>query len=210
MRTRTSPKKGAFYNIQINDNDMKKIFLFQTTSEGNDLLIGRYDTKEDAQAKVLELVEDNNANIFNFRAEAREYEDITSRVKSYADACKVLGIEPMDEEGMKAHGFRPDEIARRQLETITEALNEGWKPNWADTDECKYYPWFYIEVSEVQTEDGDTYGARAGLSCANTNYAATYADANFGSRLCFHDCETARYAGRTFTDLYAQILIEKI
>ena len=119
-----------------------------------------------------------------------------------------MGIEPMDEDSMKAQGFRPDEIARRQLETITEALNEGWKPNWADTDECKFYPWFYIEVSEVQTEG--TNGAYAGLSFAITYSAATHTAASVGSRLCFHDRETARYAGRTFTDLYAQILIEKI
>ena len=208
MRTRTSPKKEAFSNIQINDNDMKKIFLF-VKNGGNETLVGRYDSKADAQEKVMDMVEEDSVSVFNFRIEEREYEDITNRVKSYADACKVLGIEPMDEDSMKAQGFRPDEIARRQLETITEALNEGWKPNWADTDEYKFYPWFYIEVSEVQTE-GANKGANAGLSYAITNYAAAYAIANVGSRLCFHDRETARYAGRTFTDLYAQILIEKI
>lgn len=188
---------------------MKKIFLF-VKNGGNETLVGRYDSKADAQEKVMDMVEEDSVSVFNFRIEEREYEDITNRVKSYADACKVLGIEPMDEDSMKAQGFRPDEIARRQLETITEALNEGWKPNWADTDEYKYYPYFYIEVSEVQTEDGDTYGAYAGLSCAVTNGAATNTLADIGSRLCFHDRETARYAGRTFTYLYAQILIEKI
>jgi hypothetical protein len=187
---------------------MKKIFLF-VKNGGNETLVGRYDSKADAQEKVMDMVEEDSVSVFNFRIEEREYEDITNRVKSYADACKVLGIEPMDEDSMKAQGFRPDEIARRQLETITEALNEGWKPNWADTDEYKFYPWFYIEVSEVQTE-GANKGANAGLSYAITNYAAAYAIANVGSRLCFHDRETARYAGRTFTDLYAQILIEKI
>ena len=187
---------------------MKKIFLFVKNC-GNETLVGRYDSKADAQEKVMDMVEEDSVSVFNFRIEEREYEDITNRVKSYADACKVLGIEPMDEDSMKAQGFRPDEIARRQLETITEALNEGWKPNWADTDEYKYYPYFYIEVSEVQTED-DTNGASAGLSFAAANTAATSAYANFGSRLCFHDRETARYAGRTFTNLYAQILIEKI
>lgn len=208
MRTRTSPKKGAFSNIQINDNDMKKIFLF-VKNGGNETLVGRYDSKADAQEKVMDMVEEDSVSVFNFRIEEREYEDITNRVKSYADACKVLGIEPMDEDSMKAQGFRPDEIARRQLETITEALNEGWKPNWADTDnEYKFYPWFYIEVSEVQTEG--TFGALAGLSYADTFRAAAPASATVGSRLCFHDRETARYAGRTFTDLYAQILIEKI
>ena len=158
----------------------------------------------------MDMVEEYSVSVFNFRIEEREYEDITNRVKSYADACKVLGIEPMDESGMKAQGFRKDEITRRQLETITEALNEGWKPNWADTNEYKYYPWFDIEVSRVQTEDVDTLGADAGLSCACTYNAASITYANVGSRLCFHDRETARYAGRTFTDLYAQFLIEKL
>ncbi len=188
---------------------MKKIFLFQKTNEGSNRLVGRYDSTEDAQSKALDLVE-GDVNIFDFYIEEREYEDITNRVKSYADACKVLGIEPMNEQNMKAQGFRPDEVARRKLETITEALNEGWKPNWADTDEYKYFPWFYIEVSRGQTEDGDTNGAGAGLSYSATYDAATRTYANFGSRLCFHDRETARYAGRTFTDLYAQILIEKL
>lgn len=146
---------------------MKKIFLF-VKNGGNETLVGRYDSKADAQEKVMDMVEEDSVSVFNFRIEEREYEDITNRVKSYADACKVLGIEPMDEDSMKAQGFRLDEIARRQLETITEALNEGWKPNWADTDEYKFYPWFYIEVSEVQTEG--TYGASAGLSCALTHY----------------------------------------
>lgn len=187
---------------------MKKIFLF-VKNGGNETLVGRYDSKADAQEKVMDMVEEDSVSVFNFRIEEREYEDITNRVKSYADACKVLCIEPMDEDSMKAQGFRPDEIARRQLETITEALNEGWKPNWADTDEYKFYPWFYIEVSEVQTE-GASYGAAAGLSYASTNNAAADTIADVGSRLCFHDRETARYAGRTFTDLYAQILIEKI
>jgi hypothetical protein len=187
---------------------MKKIFLF-VKNGGNETLVGRYDSKADAQEKVMDMVEEDSVSVFNFRIEEREYEDITNRVKSYADACKVLGIEPMDEDSMKAQGFRPDEIARRQLETITEALNEGWKPNWADTDEYKFYPWFYIEVSEVQTE-GASHGAPAGLSCAGAFNTASATHANVGSRLCFHDRETARYAGRTFTDLYAQILIEKI
>ena len=187
---------------------MKKIFLF-VKNGGNETLVGRYDSKANAQEKVMDMVEEDSVSVFNFRIEEREYEDITNRVKSYADACKVLGIEPMDEDSMKAQGFRPDEIARRQLETITEALNEGWKPNWADTDEYKFYPWFYIEVNEVQTE-GAVIGASAGLSCASSANAAANTLANVGSRLCFHDSDTARYAGRTFTDLYEQILIEKL
>lgn len=182
---------------------MKKIFLYEKANGGSDKLVGRYDTVEEAQNRVIELTEDSEKSIFDFYPQEGEYEEITDRVKSYADACNVLGIEPMNEDNMKAQGFRPDEIARRKLEAITEALNEGWKPDWNDTDEYKYYPYFYIN------KDAKGKGT-AGLSYANTDYAAANAYANVGSRLCFHDPETARYAGRTFTALYEQILIEKL
>lgn len=184
---------------------MKKTFLYQIKGEETEL-IGRYDTKQEAQKDLLEFIDDEDSDevtVFDFYTEEQEYEEITERVRSYADACNALGIEPMNEQNMKAQGFRPDEIARRKLETITEALNEGWKPDWNDTDQYKYYPYFYIE------ENAKSKGS-AGLSSALTICAAPAAFAHFGSRLCFHDSATARYAGRTFTELYEQILIEQL
>ncbi len=71
----------------------------------------------------------------------------------------------------------------------------------------KYYPWFYINPGKGKNPDGNPYGALAGLSCANTNYSASITYAYVGSRLCFHDRRTAFYAGNTFTDLYAAILV---
>ena len=68
--------------------------------------------------------------------------DITKRVKTYADACAVLGIEPMNETVLAKLGFTKDEIAYRKLKTIAEALNEGWRPDWANSNEYKYWPWF--------------------------------------------------------------------
>lgn len=183
---------------------MKKIFLYKLLEDQETELIGRFDTLKEAQEKVIEMTEeDEDTTVFDFYTDEQEYEEITDRVKSYADACKVLGIEPMKEQNMKAQGFRPDEVARRKLETITEALNEGWKPDWNNTDQCKYYPYFFIR------ENAKAEGT-AGLSSANTSNAASNTRASVGSRLCFHDSDTARYAGNTFTELYEQILIEKI
>lgn len=183
---------------------MKKIFLYKLLEDQETELIGRFDTLKEAQEKVIEIAEENeDTTVFDFYTDEQEYEEITDRVKSYADACKVLGIEPMNEQNMKAQGFRPDEVARRKLETITEALNEGWKPDWNNKDQYKYYPYFYIRENAKAK-------ASAGLSCAYTYYTASYTDAIIGSRLCFHDSDTARYAGNTFTELYEQILIEKI
>lgn len=183
---------------------MKKIFLYKLLEDQETELIGRFETLKEAQEKVIELTEeDEDTTVFDFYTDEQEYEEITDRVKSYTDACNVLGIEPMNEQDMKEQGYRPDEIARRKLETITEALNEGWKPDWNNTEQCKYYPYFYIR------ENAKAKG-NAGLAFATTSNAASLTYALIGSRLCFHDRDTARYAGNTFTELYEQILIEKI
>lgn len=182
---------------------MKKIFLYRKVN-GSEKLEGRYDSVEEAQDTVKELTEDeDNGSVFDYFYKEEEYEEVTDRVKSYEDACKVLGVEPINEQNAKAQGFRPDEIARRKLETIAAALNEGWLPDWNNTDEYKYYPYFYIQ------ENAKCKGS-AGLSCAYTNHAASYTLAFVGSRLCFYASRLAKYAGDHFADLYEQILIEKL
>lgn len=181
---------------------MKKICLYRKEN-GNENLQGRYDNVEEAQDTVKKLTEDEgNGSIFDYFYKEEDYEEITDRVKTYEDACKVLGVEPINEQNAKAQGFRSDEIARRKLETIAAALNEGWKPDWNNTDQYKYYPYFYIQENAK--------GAYAGLSCAFTHHAATSTTAVIGSRLCFYASRLARYAGNQFTDLYEQILIEKL
>lgn len=181
---------------------MKKICLYRKEN-GNENLQGRYDNVEEAQDTVKKLTEDEgNGSIFDYFYKEEDYEEITDRVKTYEDACKVLGVEPINEQNAKAQGFRSDEIARRKLETIAAALNEGWKPDWNNTDQYKYYPYFYIQEN--------ANGASAGLSYASTDRAAAAAIADIGSRLCFYASRLARYAGNQFTDLYEQILIEKL
>lgn len=182
---------------------MKKICLYRKEN-GNENLQGRYDNVEEAQDTVKKLTEDEgNGSIFDYFYKEEDYEEITDRVKTYEDACKVLGVEPINEQNAKAQGFRSDEIARRKLETIAAALNEGWKPDWNNTDQYKYYPYFYIQ------ENAKGKGS-AGLSFAITLYSASATAADLGSRLCFYASRLARYAGNQFTDLYEQILIEKL
>ena len=80
------------------------------------------------------------------------------KIASYEDACRVLNIQPINEE---VFNIFPKEdqrsmLAYHKLTVITRALNNGWKPNWDDQNEWKYYPLFrYVN---------------AGLSCANTHY----------------------------------------
>lgn len=187
---------------------MKKVKLFKREN-GENVLVGTYKNKLAAEQEVLTITEDNNeldeddadnedaVTVFDFFTE--EVED-APRVTSYEEACERVGVEPLTEERIKALELRPDEVARKKLEVITAALNEGWSPDWNNTNEYKYYPYFYIELRK--------HGAYAGLSCTATDNAASYANAAIGSRLCFHDYETAHYAGKTFTELYEQLLLQ--
>ena len=112
------------------------------------------------------------------------------KIASYEDACRVLNIQPINEE---VFNIFPKEdqrsmLAYHKLTVITRALNNGWKPNWDDQNEWKYYPLFrYVN---------------AGLSFAFTNPAAANTFANIGSRLCFPTSALAKYAAEHFADLY--------
>lgn len=123
------------------------------------------------------------------------YDNITDRVKSFEDACQVLGISTnVPEVKGLPRKHQKAIIANYKLITIAEALNEGWKPNWQDSDEYKYYPWF--DMSNP-----------AGVGCSHTPSAASYTAASVGSRLCLKNRELAIYFGQTFTDLFNDSLL---
>lgn len=123
------------------------------------------------------------------------YDNITDRVKSFEDACQVLGISTnVPEVKGLPRKHQKAIIANYKLIVIAEALNEGWKPNWQDSDEYKYYPWF--DMSNP-----------AGVGCSHTNNTASSTYANFGSRLCLKNRELAIYFGQTFTDLFNDSLL---
>lgn len=123
------------------------------------------------------------------------YDNITDRVKSFEDACQVLGISTnVPEVKGLPRKHQKAIIANYKLIVIAEALNEGWKPNWQDSDEYKYYPWF--DMSNP-----------AGVGYSATYTTASHTLANFGSRLCLKNRELAIYFGQTFTDLFNDSLL---
>lgn len=123
------------------------------------------------------------------------YDNITDRVKSFEDACQVLGISTnVPEVKGLPRKHQKAIIANYKLIIIAEALNEGWKPNWQDSDEYKYYPWF--DMSNP-----------AGVGFSRTYAAASNTIAYFGSRLCLKNRELAIYFGQTFTDLFNDSLL---
>lgn len=122
------------------------------------------------------------------------------KIKSFEDACKALGVDPtkLPEVSMLPEEHQSALIAYYKLFIIAQALNEGWKPNWNDSEEWKYYPWLWVTASEENTSG-------SGLSCDDYDCADSYSC--IGSRLCFKTRELAKYAGEQFTDLYAEAFL---
>lgn len=176
---------------------MKEVF-FMVYAEGQGEPTFKHENESKATTEAERLAEKLGVETTVLQAvKSVTPKDITKRVKTYADACAVLGIEPINEEVFTKLGFTKDEIAYRKLKTVIEALNEGWQPDWSDRSEYKYWNWFVYRTSS------------AGFGCANTVSAPTVTNANVGSRLCFKTRELAAYAGRQFEDLYNDFFLIK-
>jgi hypothetical protein len=119
---------------------------------------------------------------------------ITDRVKTFMDALDIVGASDNQKILLDYNGIDPEMIAAQaflKVTIIAKALNEGWKPNWDNDSEYKYYPWFKLSGS--------------GLSC--NVYVDDSSASAVGSRLCFRTRELAEYAGKQFTDLYKEYMI---
>lgn len=63
-------------------------------------------------------------------------------IKSYEDACKILGVQPISENAVAAFPAedRKSMLAYHKLTIIARAINGGWKPDWNNRSQYKYYP----------------------------------------------------------------------
>lgn len=111
------------------------------------------------------------------------------QIKTYEDALRVLGREDFSRENLY-----PREIARRKLEIIIEALNEGWKPDFNDIKQSKWYCF--------------SIGVNTGLGFSSSTISHTSANTNISVHLCLKSKEIADYVGEQFTDLYEEMLLE--
>lgn len=147
-------------------------------------------------------------------------------IKTYEDACEYLGINPLPEDCSctftSSVDYKPtsDEIAYAKLKIIAKAIRGGEDFSFKKAIENgKYYrPWWIVcskKYFETQLTDeerergflfgGSAYlGAGAGFACASVYVAPSYANAAFGSRLCFYDRERCEYFCKQFKELIAE------
>jgi hypothetical protein len=122
--------------------------------------------------------------------------DVMERVKTFGDVLKELDIHTGHFENSLI-GLSDDEQAYRKAKLIVQALNEGWTPDWTDSSQGKYYPWFNMDDSS----------APSGFSCDDCVIWHSVTDV--GSRLCFKSSKLAQYAGEQFIDIYRELFILK-
>jgi len=153
--------------------------------------VNAYNLADDATKKLLE-------NLFGKENFVIAPKNIMERVRTFEDACEVLGVVPnaiaCTGEPEVLENDMPSILAYKKLIIIARALNEGWTPDWTNSDEYKYFPYF-------------KHKSGFGLSCDVYDY--WYSDTCVGSRLCFKSSELAEYAGTQFADIYNDYLTIK-
>lgn len=157
-------------------------------------------------------------------------------IKSYEDACDVLGLSPiLSENRNKAlcaqfpdhYDFRQNMpkhiIALMKLEIISRALwGKSFEPEPdAEGNKIYWYPWFALytkdEVDRMSDEERKSLcgallagnasdGAIAGFGSLHTFVRSSSSHAYFGFRLCQETEEKAAYFGRQFIELWAEYL----
>jgi hypothetical protein len=121
------------------------------------------------------------------------------QIKTFEGACKVLGHDPV-KVLPKVTGFPKAHqkalIATAKLIIINEALNfvdngkKKWMPDWNNTSEGKYYPWFYLN--------------KPGFRLGGCDYGV--AGASVGARLVYRTRALAEYAAKQFKTLYRDMM----
>jgi len=122
-------------------------------------------------------------------------------IKKFEDACKVEGYDPKTViPDMSSYPEKLRKAAESQLKlfivvaAVNKVANKGeeYLPDWSDTSEYKYEPWFNMSPSGFRYDGYD--GWRSG-SCV-------------GSRLCLISPEVCEYIAEQFIDLYKEVYVK--
>lgn len=180
-------------------------------------VINTYKQGSEKEKKVLELL---------FGVETFRPKNVMERVKTFEDACRELGKDHPFVLAYQNTNLRDPEvaddnkdvIAYLKLRIIAAALNEGWTPQFVK-DKYRYSPYFclYTDKEIIRMSKEQKYrvfyrpssaaNAYSGVSCASAYGDSAYVYASIGSRLAFKTKELAEYAGKQFTELYADYLL---
>lgn len=116
---------------------------------------------------------------------------ITDRIKTMDDVYSEFGIDKKTFE--KSFVFKED-LDAAKIRLIIKAFNEEWEPNWSNSSETKYTPYFQI----------------SGVGFSFSSYSDYwYSGSGVGSRLCFKSKELCLFAIEQFKTEFENYFIIK-
>jgi len=125
-----------------------------------------------------------NKPVFDFRT-----------IKSFEDACTKENVDPvaLPDVSMIPEEFRKPIINAYKLLIIFKAINNGWRPDWSDSSQWKYFPWYRVLSSGF------------GFSRSYDDFVLTRT--GVGSRLCTDSSEKAMYIAEQFQEEYREYFL---
>ncbi len=125
---------------------------------------------------------------------------VMERIKTVQDAFNERGLDINNLPDVSAIPKRFHKFIQNMYiaAVLTEALNEGWEPNWNDSSQWKYYPWPEVAADEKRP-------AGFGFSLSYCAYSLSFSFV--GSRLCFKSAELARYVTDQFPEVYIPVML---
>ena len=118
--------------------------------------------------------------------------DVKERIKTMDDVYAEFNIE---KEAFEKSFIFPEDLDAAKIRLITKAFNEGWEPDWTNSKQYKYFPWFDLSSG-------------VGFSRSDCDYWRTVSVV--GSRLAFKSSDLALHAVKQFpTEFENYITIKK-
>lgn len=146
----------------------------------------------------IEIPEGKELKLINGVYTLVDEQNITERIKTFEDACRELGTNHrlVREWLLCGAGLSSDLDAYLRLRIITEALNEGWKPQFTKGEERWYLGFYPSDIKKYNKLSSEQ------RLVSFTNFYSSYTHVSTGSCLVFKSKKLAEYAGKQFTDLY--------
>lgn len=161
---------------------------------------------------------DNYLSPFDFVLEEVECKEVNEVIMDFESARKALGGKPnvdftVSKKILSGNVVHLNDVARlvtdinpkhikalialNELFTIAQAWNkeDGFVPDFSDWHQDNWFPWFKYDKDAAVFVFADTYSA------------PTYANAHFGSRLCFKSSARAAQFGKQFIDLWNDVFL---
>jgi hypothetical protein len=120
--------------------------------------------------------------------------------KTWEDICASLDIDPIQAFAFAEHIAEKDRaavVAFYKLTKLSEASYGPKQPDWTNTNEYKYWPYF----------DMDDENDPSGFGFSHSDFGNRGTATAVGSRLCYPTREMAEYAGTQFIDWYRELMV---